>query len=181
MPHSADEGETRPGKPFLSAWTLQRTTTQRTLELNCVRINKSSLLSCQHLHVNAVSQAAPFRGAEQADIAIEVIQQLAGGFVEGRDDADAAEAGNGVPDGLMGRHAVRPKRLRRWRLVQRQDVVLNGVQRLDIQTHSILPTHQNSIRQLPQIDLTVSSAWTSNPTVSCQSTKIPPRSCLSST
>lgn len=89
--------------------------------------------------MNNMSQPAPFWSAEQADVAIEVIQQLTGGFVEGGDDADAAEAGDGVPDGLMGGHAVCPQRLHCRRLVQRQDVVLDGVQRLDIQPHRILP------------------------------------------
>ncbi len=85
--------------------------------------------------------AVPFRGAEQADIAIQVVQQLLSGFVECRPDADAAEAGNGISNGLVRGHAVQPRLRRRRLFVEGEDVVLNGVQRLDVQTHSILQIH----------------------------------------
>ena len=85
--------------------------------------------------------AVPFRSAEQADVAIQVIQQLLGGFVEGRPNADAAEASNGVPNGLMAGQSVQTRWLDTRLLIQRQNVMLNRVQRLDVQPHGILNKH----------------------------------------
>lgn len=142
---AAQDAQTCKELPASSGNRLQQGFSREATASNNFNVNCCTCMLCARppppIPGGRACRAAPFRGAEQANIAIEVVQQLAGGFVEGGDDADAAEAGDGVPDGLVGGHAVCSKRLGcRW-LVQRQNVVLDGVQRLDIQPHSILPTH----------------------------------------